>query len=69
MALPRFSESTAKRLAWGLTLLWLLFIAAALLNASFGLVAASVGFAAGIWMGRLTEARESAKGNGVILGK
>lgn len=42
-------------------------IAATLVDPRFALVAAIAGFAAGIWMGRLTEAREAAKGNGVVL--
>lgn len=44
-------------------------MAATLLDLTFALVAAPFGYAAGIWMGRFTEARERAKGNGVILGK
>lgn len=69
MTPPQFSESITKRTAYALTLVWVLLVAASIVDLRFALVAAIVGFAAGIWMGRLSEARESARHNGVILGR
>jgi hypothetical protein len=65
----QFAESTTKRVAYGLTLVWVLLVAASILDIRFALVAAMTGFAAGIWMGRLSEARVAARDNGVILGR
>ncbi len=69
MALPRFTETTTKPVAYGLTLVWLAVLGMAFFDKSFAVVAAPFGFGAGIWMGRLTETRENATGNGVILGR
>ena len=63
----RFRESTAKRAAYGLTILWVVLLALGILHPLWIAAAAVTAFAGGIWMGRLAEARASAEGNGIVL--
>jgi len=65
--LPQSTETAAKRMAYGLSAGWIVLVLAGIFDHSFALFAAAAGFPAGLWMGRLTEARENVKGNGLIL--
>lgn len=68
-AAHRFRESTAKRLAYGYIVIWLALVAGGIFVPLLLAVAAIAGFGAGLFMGRLTEARETRKGTGILLGE
>jgi hypothetical protein len=62
-----FSERTAATWAYTLLTLWLASVVAGLFDVQWYRLAAVAGVAAGLWQGRLMEAKAAAKGEGLRL--
>ena len=63
----RITEKTAKRVAYTLMAWFLMSMAVATVVTAFWPVTAMLGLAAGLWMGRLSEALATRKGSGLVL--
>jgi hypothetical protein len=69
MGTLRITETTARRVAYGLMAWLLVTVVLASLDDTFWPMAAVAGLAAGLWNGRLAEANAAKKGSGILLGQ